>query len=62
VIVIDNATVIGFLNKSRLDMAPPQLADVVDAISGFLLPLATALGKGQTFDSIWHPPGPWHNA
>lgn len=52
----------GFLRKSRLDMAPPQLAEVIDAISGFLLPLATALAKGQTFDSVWHPPGSWQNA
>jgi nucleotidyltransferase AbiEii toxin of type IV toxin-antitoxin system len=52
----------GFLRKSRLDMAPPQLADVVDAIGRFLLPLALALSTGQTFSSEWHPPGPWKNA
>lgn len=52
----------GFLRKSRLDVAPPQLTDVIDAIGGFLLPLASALSTGQTFSSEWHPPGPWKNA
>ncbi len=52
----------GFLRKSRLDVAPPQLSDVVDAIGGFLLPLALALSTGQTFSSVWQPPGPWRNA
>ena len=51
----------GFLRKSRLDVAPPQLTDVIDAIGGFLLPLASALSTGQTFSSEWHPPGPWKN-
>lgn len=49
----------GFLRKSRLDDAPPQLSDVVEAIGGFLLPLASALSCGRDFSSVWHPPGPW---
>ncbi len=51
----------GFLRKSRLDVAPPQLTDVVGAIGGFLLPLASALSRGRTFSSVWQPPGPWQN-
>jgi hypothetical protein len=51
----------GFLRKSRLDLAPPQLADVVAAIGEFLLPLALALAEGQTFDSTWQPTGPWRS-
>lgn len=51
----------GFLRKSRLDIAPPQLADVVDAIGGFLLPLASVLAEGRTFDSTWQPAGPWRS-
>lgn len=51
----------GFLRKSRLDTAPPQLTDVIDAIGGFLLPLASALADGRTFASTWQPTGPWRN-
>ncbi len=51
----------GFLRKSRLDIAPPQLADVIDAIGEFLLPLASALAEGRTFDSTWQPTGLWRS-
>lgn len=52
----------GFWRKSRLDKAPPQLIDVVDVIRGFLLPLASAIAQGQTFQAAWRPPGPWRNS
>lgn len=50
----------GFLRKSRLEIAPPQLTEVVFAIGEFLLPLASSLSQGLTFDSVWQPAGPWH--
>ena len=52
----------GFLRKSRLEIAPQELPVVIESISGFLLPLAVALSAGQTFPSVWHPPGPWRNS
>lgn len=51
----------GFLRKSRIDIAPQDLPAVIEAISGFLLPLAQALSAGQGFSSAWYPPGPWQN-
>ncbi len=52
----------GFLRKSRLDMAPPDLGEVIDEINRFLLPLAKALFAGQAFAGTWPPRGPWKNA
>ena len=49
----------GFLRKSRIDMAPPELPVVIAAISLFLLPLAAALSAGQEFSPLWRPAGPW---
>jgi hypothetical protein len=51
----------GFLRKSRLNTAPPELSDVINAISAFLLPLAERLSAGQGLSSVWRPPGPWRN-
>lgn len=49
----------GFLRKSRLEFAPESLPEVVEELSLFLLPLATALSHGYAFSSVWDPPGPW---
>jgi len=51
-----------FLNKSRLVDAPRELAEIVDAISGFLLPAAVSARDGTPFPSHWLPPGPWTKA
>ena len=49
----------GFLRKSKLDVAPPELGDAIDEISRFLMPLNTALFTGQPFVGTWPPRGPW---
>jgi len=48
-----------FLKKSRLDNAPAELAEVVDALARFLLPLAETIHGGQGFGRAWRAPGPW---
>ncbi len=49
----------GFRRKSRLEKAPEELRDVVEALGGFLLPLAVALERSLPFDQVWKAPGPW---
>lgn len=48
----------GFIRKSRLD-ASPDLAVVIADIAIFLVPLASALSDGKTFEAKWTAPGPW---
>lgn len=48
-----------FLRKSRLEMAVENLALTIDALSRFLLPVATAIHDDRPFDTRWTPPGPW---
>lgn len=38
---------------------PVRLADVVDALSSFLLPVAHACSAGLSFERHWEPAGPW---
>lgn len=49
----------GFLRKSRLENAPQELGQVVDALAAFLLPVAEALNESQPFDQFWQAPGTW---
>jgi hypothetical protein len=49
----------GLLRKSRLQGAPGELADVVDAIAVFLGPVAEALYEDREFRGRWDAPGPW---
>ncbi len=48
-----------FLRKSRLETAVDDLAPTIEAISRFLLPVATAIHDDRPFDARWTPPGPW---
>jgi len=48
-----------FLRRSRLDDAPEQLAEVVAALAGFLIPVVQALAAEKPFERAWQPPGPW---
>jgi len=48
-----------FVRKSRLNDAPAELAVAVDAVALFLTPPATAVRGGQSFEQLWHAPGPW---
>ncbi|OQA44190.1 MAG: hypothetical protein BWY52_01684 [Chloroflexi bacterium ADurb.Bin325] len=47
-----------FLNRSRLDVNAPQLAEVVEELRAFLLPLIVAAHK-TGFNRRWLPGGPW---
>jgi predicted nucleotidyltransferase component of viral defense system len=49
----------GFLRRSRLDSAPRELGDVVQALGAFLGPVATSLHGGEVFDLLWQASGPW---
>jgi predicted nucleotidyltransferase component of viral defense system len=48
-----------FLRRSRLDAAPLDLSEVVDAVAEFLKPVAAALAAKRAFRGTWKPPGPW---
>ena len=49
----------GFVRKSRLHSAPENFAGVVEAISGFLGPVAGSIANGENFHGNWKAPGPW---
>lgn len=49
----------GFVRKSRLQTAPASFAEAVEAISGFLGPIAGAIANGEGFHGTWKAPGPW---
>jgi predicted nucleotidyltransferase component of viral defense system len=49
----------GFLGKSGLNSAPPQLSDVVVRIAAFLEPIITAARGSATLKLAWIPGGPW---
>ena len=38
---------------------PETLAEVVPILAEFLLPTARACEKGETFEQLWPPGGPW---
>lgn len=48
-----------FRRKSRLQEAPEQLEDLVDAIEPFLGPITRELAAGSSFAGAWKAPGPW---
>jgi len=48
-----------FLEKSKLDDAPTQFAEVVAGLIDFLQPIATALHEQRRFQRAWKAPGPW---
>ena len=48
-----------FVRKSRIPDAPPELAGVVEALTRFLGPVASALASGKPFTMMWKAPGPW---
>lgn len=49
----------GFVRKSKLQTAPASFAEAVEAISGFLGPVAEAIANGEIFYGTWKAPGPW---
>jgi len=49
----------GFRRKSRLANAPLELGQAVVALAEFLVPMATAIQRAESFDQVWQPSGPW---
>jgi hypothetical protein len=48
-----------FVRSRRLKDAPTDLGEVVEAIAGFLGPVAAALSSSRPFVGRWRAPGPW---
>ncbi|MCC7492040.1 MAG: nucleotidyl transferase AbiEii/AbiGii toxin family protein [Fimbriimonadaceae bacterium] len=48
-----------FLRRTEMSAAPPPLANVIDFLRGFLLPLVTAARRGEGLAAAWPPGGPW---
>jgi len=49
----------GFMRKNRLESAPAELAEAIEAIASFILPVTEALVAGRHFKAVWTAPGPW---
>ncbi len=49
----------GFLRKTKLDSAPTSLQSVIDELTPFLRPVATAIQDQLPFAERWVAPGPW---
>ena len=49
----------GFLRKTKLDSAPTSLQSVIDELTPFLRPVATAIQDQLPFAGRWVAPGPW---
>ena len=49
----------GFLRKTKLDSAPTSLQSVIDELTPFLRPVATAIQDQLHFAERWVAPGPW---
>lgn len=48
-----------FIRKSRLENAPPNFAEIVEAVAVFLGPITRVLAAGASFQESWKAPGPW---
>lgn len=48
-----------FLRRSRLEAHSKSLAEVVEQIRGFLLPLLKMIQEEDTDEKTWPPSGPW---
>ena len=49
----------GFLHKTQLDDVPTSLQSVIDELTHFLWPVATAIQDSLPFAGRWVPSGPW---
>ena len=48
-----------FIRKTKLTKAPESFGEVIDAVNGFLEPLAASIVERRAFNSNWIAPGPW---
>jgi hypothetical protein len=51
-----------FRKKLPNTECPEALADVVQFLARFLLPIARACANGESFEQRWPPGGPWTSA
>ncbi len=52
----------GFLRRSSISPAPPELVRVVGELARFLAPVLAAGAGSSAFDAVWRPRGPWETA
>ena len=50
-----------FLRQSSSESIPASLAEVIDQIAAFLLPVLEDLAAGRSFAQAWDAPGPWRH-
>lgn len=48
-----------FCAKNQAYMAKTELQEVIEALTSFLVPVAAAAQKGESFSKHWKPGGPW---
>jgi hypothetical protein len=48
-----------FLGRSKIDLAPKSLPEVVSFVEGFVTPVLNAARDGATFNKTWTPGGSW---
>lgn len=48
-----------FVRRSQLDAGPATLEEIREPLREFLLPLAEALARAETFRDVWVAPGRW---
>ncbi len=48
-----------FASKGKLKTDGKTLSEIVTILQGFLMPPSLAVVKGEPFEKIWFPPGPW---
>jgi len=50
-----------YVQRGSFERVPPSFAEIGDAISAFLRPVAESIARGEPFDHIWPPGGPWQS-
>jgi hypothetical protein len=50
-----------FRKRSHLETAPESFEVLMNAVAGFLEPVAVEISMGRRFKGRWSPPGPWTN-
>ena len=48
-----------FVTRLNFDQTPLTFDEIREPLRRFLLPVATALVRGDRFSYLWSPPGPW---
>jgi len=50
-----------FLSKGKLESSDTNLAEVIDALRGFLMSAAQAIAAAATLEMVWPASGPWRS-